>query len=124
LKVDRKSSSGRPLVQKKHANESDVHEALYCKACGQAITASDQAISVNSSFRHTFFNPAGIVFELGCYRKAPGCMAAGDPSSEFSWFSGYLWSFALCKSCDTHIGWCFESGDSLFWGLILNKLKE
>ena len=124
LKVDRKKSSDRPSVQKKRKHESDVHGALYCKACGNAITAKDQAITVSSSFRHTFFNPAGIVFELGCYKQAPGCMIAGVPSSEFSWFSGYLWSFALCLSCEAHLGWCFESGTSVFWGLILNKLKE
>jgi hypothetical protein len=124
LKVDRKRSSGRPSVQKKRENESDVHDALYCKVCGKCITAKAQAITVNSSFRHTFFNPAGIVFELGCYKKAPGCKISGMPSSEFSWFSGYLWRFALCGGCEAHLGWCFESGTSAFWGLILNKLKE
>jgi hypothetical protein len=117
-------SSGRPSVQKKREHESDLQRALYCKACGNSITAKDQAITVSSSFRHTFFNPAGIVFELGCYKKAPGCMIAGVPSSEFSWFSGYLWSFALCSSCEAHLGWYFESGTSVFWGLLLNKLKE
>lgn len=124
LKGDRGKTTGRPLIQKKDKDESGVQKALYCKACGKSITVKDQAITVNSSFRHTFFNPAGIVFELGCYRKAPGCMVAGVPSSEFSWFSGYLWRFALCSGCETHLGWCFESRTSVFWGLILNKLKE
>lgn len=124
LKVEPKKSFGRPSVQKKTEDSSDAQSALYCRACGKSITAKDQSISVDSSFRHTFFNPAGIVFELGCYKKAPGCTIVGIPSSEFSWFSGYLWSFALCSSCEEHLGWCFESETSVFWGLILNKLKE
>ncbi|PHR25196.1 MAG: hypothetical protein COA36_14420 [Desulfotalea sp.] len=97
---------------------------MYCKACAQAITTIDQQLTVNTSFRHTFFNPTGIVFQLGCYKKAHGCEAVGVPSSEFSWFNGYLWTFALCSGCQSHLGWFFDSGSSSFWGLILNKLKE
>lgn len=28
-------------------------------------------------------------------------------STEFSWFPGYAWQIAVCKECDTHIGWKF-----------------
>ena len=124
LKADREKSSGRPSVESKPKNADDVENALYCKACGQLVTAKNQAIEVSSSFHHTFFNPAGIVFELGCYKQASGGRRAGPPSSEFSWFPGYLWRFALCSGCQTHLGWHFDSGTDAFWGLILNKLKE
>ncbi|MFT5701548.1 MAG: hypothetical protein ACI8ZB_004443 [Desulforhopalus sp.] len=124
LKVDGEKSSGRPFAESRCVNLEDTQKDIFCKACGKAITTKDQVIEVNSSFRHTFFNPAGIVFELGCYKRAPGCRFAGPPSPDFSWFKGYLWSFALCSGCQTHLGWCFDSGASSFWGLILDKLKE
>lgn len=121
---DRKESSSRPIVASNRETAAELPEALYCKGCGRAVTAKDQAITVQSSFRHTFFNPAGIVFELGCYRQAPGCNPAGPPSTEFSWFAGYSWRLALCSGCQAHLGWCFESALARFWGLILNKLTE
>ena len=123
-KTDRDKSPGRPAVKKKTAKKENRHQPILCKACGRKITTAEQAIAVNSSFQHTFFNPAGIVFELGCYRRAEGAGAVGQPSSEFSWFSGYLWSFALCSGCQTHLGWYFESASDGFWGLILNRLRE
>ena len=123
FKADRETSSGWPSAENKPKKAEDVQDALYCKACGQSITAKDQAIAVNCSFRHTFFNPAGIVFELGCYKQASGGRSVGPPSSEFSWFPEYLWSFAICSGCQTHLGWYYDSGIERFWGLILNKLK-
>lgn len=124
LKTGRERDSGRPAAKVQRQKKDSADRAVFCKACGREITAAKQAISVHSSFRHTFFNPAGIVFELGCYRKAAGAMAVGNPSSEFSWFKGYLWSFALCSRCQVHLGWHFESATDAFWGLILNRLKE
>lgn len=119
-----KKSSARPGKESRHHETGEMQGALYCRVCGKAVTTKEQAIAVNSSFFHTFFNPAGIVFELGCYKQAPGCSTAGVPSTEFSWFAGYRWSFALCSACETHLGWYFDSGRSTFWGLILKKLKE
>jgi hypothetical protein len=72
---------------------------------------------------HTFFNPAGIVYEIGCFRNAPGCMTYGPPSLEFAWFSGYSWQVVCCRSCQEHLGWIFYADDE-FFGLIINKLRE
>lgn len=124
FKADREKAPGRPSTDSKKKNADDLQDALYCRACGRSITARDQAVTVHSSFRHTFFNPAGVVFEIGCYKQAAGCRKEGIPSSDFSWFSGYLWSVALCSGCQTHLGWYFDSGSAAFWGLIVNKLKE
>ena len=125
FKVDnRESLPGRPSSQAKDQEQKRLEEALYCKVCGKVVTFRRQELNVNGSFCHTFFNPAGIVFQLGCYKAAPGCNVAGIATSEFSWFKGYLWTFALCRGCDSHLGWFFDSGDAGFWGLILNRLKE
>lgn len=65
---------------------------------------------------NVFVNPAGHVFELALFRHAPGAVARGEPSFEFSWFPGHAWRFAHCRGCGVQLGWRFE-GSSQFWGL-------
>ncbi|MFH0781668.1 MAG: cereblon family protein [Pseudomonadota bacterium] len=99
-------------------------EAICCLACGGVVTWKDQKIQVSGSHSHTFFNPAGIVYELGCFQQAPGCLVVGPPSAEFTWFPGHLWRLALCRRCRTHLGWLFAMAGATFYGLILSKLRE
>ncbi len=113
-----------PSVRQKAKEKTGVDEALFCKSCSNRITHRDQTISVSGSHTHTFFNPDGIVFELGCFRNAPGCLPAGEVTSEFTWFSGHVWCFALCRVCGVHLGWHYEMGESVFLGLILARLRE
>lgn len=97
---------------------------LLCAGCGNIVTSRDQRITVDSQHLHTFFNPAGLVYELGCFKRAPGCLPAGEPSAEFAWFAGHVWRVGVCSGCLAHIGWLFESGDSSFFGLIVSRLVE
>jgi hypothetical protein len=103
--------------------ESEKYPVLLCRACGHVITSDDQRVQVAGSHQHTFFNPVGIVYELGCFANAVGCHAQGEASSEFAWFSGYLWRIALCARCGSHLGWRFESAETRFYGLILSMLQ-
>jgi hypothetical protein len=102
----------------------EKEKKLLCAGCGNVITAQDQRMTVDSKHRHTFFNPAGLVYELGCFRRATGCLPVGESSTEFSWFAGHAWRVGLCSNCQTHIGWLFESGESAFFGLIVSRLVE
>lgn len=97
---------------------------LVCAGCGTVITDQDQRMTVDSKHHHTFFNPAGLVYELGCFRWAPGCLPVGESSAEFSWFAGHVWRVGVCSGCLAHIGWLFESGESSFFGLIVSRLIE
>ncbi len=110
----------------KTEEEEGTHpiEAIYCRECGRVVTGKDQKIAVHGSHTHTFFNPAGIVFELGCFGTAPGCHSVGEASSYFTWFAGFVWCYALCRGCNSHLGWFFEMGDRSFYGLILAHLRE
>jgi hypothetical protein len=99
-------------------------DSLYCRACGGLVTDGDQQISVNGSHAHTFFNPAGIVYELGCFRNAPGCSVVGEATMEFTWFANHSWRFGLCLLCDTHLGWLYETAEQTFYGLILTRLRR
>lgn len=102
----------------------EKHPVLICRSCNHKITSEDRKIEISGSHRHTFFNPAGIVYELGCFSNAPGCAVLGELSAEFSWFPGFLWKVALCSKCGVHMGWQFQSGDLYFYGLILLQLQS
>jgi len=127
FRVDNRQGDGqsdRPVKEAEEQKDLLPIEAIFCKACGRTVTGKDQRIAVHGSHAHTFFNPAGIVYELGCFSSAPGCHRAGEATTYFSWFAGYVWRFALCKHCNSHLGWYFEMGESSFYGLILARLTE
>jgi len=116
-----------PERSEEEAEEQSPEEEEYilCRQCRQAITRPAERISVQGAHRHTFANPHGIVFEIGCFKYAQGCGYAGPPSTEFTWFSGYAWRVSFCTMCLTHLGWVFiaGSGDS-FHGFILERLLQ
>jgi hypothetical protein len=105
-------------------DDSPDGEFLLCANCLNMITARRAAMTVNGSHEHTFANPSGLVYTIGCFRWAPGCFAFGDTSAEFAWFSGYLWRVVICAACQCHLGWLFSSGESSFFGLILKNMIE
>lgn len=98
---------------------------ILCVACGSRVARSSHRIAVNGSHEHSFFNPAGLVFELGCFSAAPGCSTTGAACFEFTWFPGHSWQIALCAACRNHLGWRYAApGGSAFFGLILAQLVE
>lgn len=116
--------TGRPDAKVLDKTRSDPERTITCKVCGYTITAEKHAIAIDGSHSHTYFNPAGIVFELGAFRQAPGCQVFGEPTKEFTWFAGYLWQFAVCRQCKEHLGWYYIGATSDFFGLILTKLNR
>ncbi len=84
----------------------------------------DQRIEIAGGHVHRRANPAGDEFEIGCFIDAPGVAVHGEPTAEYSWFAGYLWSFALCRRCDSQLGWFFDGTEPNFYGLILVQLVE
>lgn len=99
-------------------------KALRCRTCGVVVTSERERIGRAGQHLHTFFNPAGIVYEIGCFDRAPGCLQQGDPSDEFSWFAGYTWQVVICIGCLEHLGWYFSHAADHFFGLILTRLQE
>jgi hypothetical protein len=105
-------------------DESQRQAFLRCVACRHPITRQTDRIAVNEKHQHVFANPHGYIYQIGCFGQAPGCVAIGQESSEFTWFPGYTWRVALCGQCLTLLGWSFRRRGSLFFGLILDKLAE
>jgi hypothetical protein len=107
-----------------HLNEKD-DKWLVCRQCRQKITKPEARISINGSHRHTFANPNGIVFEIGCFSQYRGCSSHGPPSTEFAWFAGYSWQIIVCSKCLTHLGWLFVSHvPKSFAGLVLDRIIQ
>jgi hypothetical protein len=120
-------AEGDVTVLEKEAEEPAPEEEEYilCRQCHQAITRPVDRIVIQGSHRHTFANPHGIVFDIGCFRNVKGCGYAGAASDEFTWFAGFSWRVCYCAMCLTHLGWIFSStGGNIFHGLILDKLIE
>ncbi len=113
------------IKDKTEEKTSDDDKFILCRQCRQVITHPAERIEMAGSHRHTFANPHGIVYEIGCFRSARGCGYAGPTTDEFSWFKGFRWRIAVCRTCLTHLGWLFtSSGNAGFNGLILDRLIE
>lgn len=125
LKGALEPEKGAPKPDEELDDGSGGNRVVICRSCGNRITPAASAIVVEGSHKHTFFNPHGYVFELGCFSMAPGTIRVGPPSPEFTWFAGHTWQITVCGRCNTHIGWHYQ-GDSGagFYGLILPQLAE
>ena len=112
------------VIQKSYQDEQDKNKnILYCVLCKEVITTEDHRISINESHEHNFANPHGHTYAIGCFQNADGCINQGSPTYEWTWFKGYMWEISLCKNCNLHLGWHFQSeNNNSFYGLILTKL--
>ena len=109
-------------VEEEQEQSEEPDRAILCGSCGAEITSDEHRIDVDGKFEHTFANPAGILYTIGCFDEAPGCGAFGEETDEFTWFPGYTWQIVLCRDCSSHLGWRYWSSDREFYGLILARL--
>jgi hypothetical protein len=122
---DRYSDEKRERAVKSETESTPKEERrLFCAACRHFVTNQDDRISVQGAQEHTFTNPHGYVFHIGCFRDTNGCAYVGERMSAWSWFRGFTWRIALCSNCHTHLGWLFEAAGDVFHGLILNRLTS
>ena len=122
------SGRGQPAVDTDEETleaPPDGGAPILCRLCGQVVSRADQRMTVEGQHRHTFANPHGLVFEIGCFKNVTGCAHAGPPSTEFAWFAGCTWRVTVCGGCLSHLGWQFISGaGGGFYGLILDRIVE
>jgi len=125
LRIPLPESRGEQRADSEDEARRDEEKAVRCAQCGHAVTSPRERIDVQGMHQHTFFNPYGIIFEIGCFREAPGCGYAEPVSEEFSWFPGYSWKIAVCSACGSHLGWLYSAaGKESFHGLILDNLIQ
>lgn len=123
--IQNKDGTDVLLKDKAVEDDSDQGKHILCRRCGYLITLTSARMTVHGSHEHSFANPHGLVFRIGCFSTAGGCAYADSLSNEFTWFKGYWWRISVCGSCLVHLGWLFvsDSGSS-FNGLILDALIE
>lgn len=81
-----------------------------CKRCRNKIACyADIFAMAKGNVNANYCNPAGYIHEtLTVHKTADTAVKMVDrASTEFSWFPGYAWQIAVCRECDTHIGWKF-----------------
>ena len=125
---DEPHSKGGLISKTSVSEKKKVEKEKYirCNQCLQPVAKSSSRISINGSHVHTFANPSGYIYEIGCFHTVIGCGYLGPASDEFTWFKGYRWKIAYCERCHAHLGWLFiSSGEAFsFNGLILDKLTD
>ena len=120
----RQKTNGATTVKTDSQHEEQEEERfIFCKNCNHKITSFEEIIAIDGRYRHTFKNPVGLVFQIGCFRDAEGCVVYGDPTQDHTWFPGFDWSFAHCNQCNRHLGWFYQDNGRSFFGLILNNLS-
>ena len=112
------------VVEEESESDEEEEKAILCAECGHEVTHRRHKTSMAGGFEHSFANPAGIVFQIGCFEEAPGVGATGEESAEFTWFEGYTWQVVICRGCMAHLGWKYWSGEHGFFGLILARLEN
>ena len=53
------------------AAQEEEHEdpMVLCRECLFPVTREEAQTTISGGFQHTFANPAGIVFTIGCFRE-------------------------------------------------------
>jgi hypothetical protein len=96
---------------------------IRCASCSHALARDRDRIDVQGKHVHTFVNPGGHEYTIRCFADAPGCAAAGDESTFWTWFPGFAWRVALCAACGAHVGWSFRAETGVFWGLVVERIR-
>ena len=127
LKGDAAVSVNRSAVATAHHADSlradESTHWLECLHCNQKVTRTLDRLDVDGKHIHSFINPAGVIYRIGCFGSAVGVVEVGEASDVFTWFAGCVWRVALCLGCGRHLGWGFHGGGSQFYGLVLAQLK-
>lgn len=121
---DREIAAITKKKSKEKSDDSDEGDFILCRSCGNVITTTNNRIERDGKHKHTFTNPKGYVFRIGCFASARGSLNQGEPTMEYTWFAGFSWCFTLCMRCFAHLGWFYQSGSENFYGLILDNIIE
>lgn len=100
-----------------------------CGNCDSFIERQSQMFPMSTEGpQGTYCNSGGFIYETVTLFTAQGLKLSSVPSTAYTWFPGYAWTIANCKSCSLHMGWKFTAVvDNLqprsFWGLTRKNLK-
>ena len=101
--------------------QSDPANDWLCAWCLHRVASEKDRYHHHGPSEFTFRNPSGMRFDILTFSRTIGCVEAGAPTLEHTWFPGHAWSFCLCASCGQHLGWHY-SGPGEFDGLIRERI--
>lgn len=124
--VDNEREEAKPAKEVKEDPKPKRHtnSPIFCSKCGNVITFQSDRIQIAGKHKHVFVNPGGFVYRLNCFSHAIGTINVGSASNYWTWFPGYHWQQIACHHCQEHIGWIYRGADSVFFGLIEDKLNS
>src|SRR4051794_17134502 len=93
---DRPERRGQMVPAVERRPDCDEERTLVCVDCGHAITTDAARTERLGAHAHTFPNPDGLRFCIGCFTEAPGVRVVGEESGYFTWFPGFAWTVAVC----------------------------
>ncbi|XP_064154783.1 protein cereblon [Anguilla rostrata] len=103
--------------------------SLCCKQCQDTEITTKKEIFSLSLYgpMAAYVNPHGYVHETLTVYRASSLNLVGRPSTLHSWFPGYAWTIAQCRTCSSHLGWKFTAtkkdlSPQRFWGLTRSAL--
>jgi hypothetical protein len=100
----------------------DETPVLACARCREPITTDAEKQEIAGAHEHTFMNPHGFCFRIGCFAGARALRPEGGWSAEWSWFPPCEWQTHYCARCEEHLGWLFRGPGRRFYGLVLDRL--
>ncbi len=126
MMLDSTGNNPPPKVRIRSEKKFGIKEErlILCGTCGNPVTTSESVIAVDGKHIHSFMNPSGTTYEIGCFASADGCEVFEETSTEATWFEEFSWSGSICSNCLAHLGWLYESGDHIFFGLIVDNLSD
>ncbi|MCX8156584.1 MAG: cereblon family protein [Verrucomicrobiae bacterium] len=92
-----------------------------CVMCHQPVAREGDRFTFFGASEHSFVNPSGIRFHILLFGQVSGCLNVGTPTLQHTWFPGCAWSYCLCGSCRSHLGW-FYTGLNSFVALIRERI--
>ncbi len=102
-------------------SQGDPANDWLCAWCLNRVASEKNRYRHEGKSEFSFRNPDGVRFDILTFTRTIGCLEAGVPTLEHTWFPGYAWSYCLCGRCHMHLGWHYI-GSSSFSALIRDRI--
>jgi cereblon len=122
LREGPESPGGQTITTTEDKRVPEEPPVIACARCREPITSEGEWMEVSGARQHTFANPHGFCFRIGCFAAARALEAVGEWSGEWSWFPPCQWQVRQCAVCAEHLGWAFRAPGRSFFGLVLDRL--